>query len=77
MTPLHRLNSFMPFVILTYLTMCLVQYHARPLTHLSLGPVGAISFIKDLESDIVRAEKDRPIAFRDPTHYAIGDFVPP
>jgi hypothetical protein len=77
MTPLQRLNSFMPFVILTYLTMCLTQYHATPWTHLSPGPVGAISFVKDLEDGIVRAEKNTPLAFSDPTRYEIGDFVPP
>jgi hypothetical protein len=77
MTPLQRLNSFMPFLILTYLTMCLAQYHARPLTHLLPGPVGAISFVKNFETSIVQAEKTTPLALPDPARYAIGDFVPP
>jgi hypothetical protein len=77
MTPFQRLNSFMPFIILTYLTMCLAQYHARPWAHLSLGPVGTISFVKDFENRIVQAEKDTPLPMRDPTRYTIGDFVPP
>jgi hypothetical protein len=78
MTPLQRLNSFMPFVILTYLTMCLVQYHARPWTHhVLLRPIGAISFVKDLKDSIVQAEKNEPLPLRDPAHYEIGDFVPP
>lgn len=77
MTPLQRLNSFMPFVILTYLTMSLVQYHAQQWTHVVQGHVATISFVKELENGIVRAEKNMPIAFRDPTRYEIGDFVPP
>ncbi len=75
MTPLQRLNSFMPFAILTYLTVCLAQYHAGP--HLLPGHVGAISFVEQLENGIVQAEKTTPLHFGDPTRYEIGDFVPP
>lgn len=76
MTPLHRLNSFMPFVILTYLMMSWVQFHATPWNNFLPGRAG-VNFLKELESGISAVEKNASAAFHDPTHYEIGDFIPP
>jgi hypothetical protein len=77
MTPLHRLNSFMPLVVLTYLMMCLAQYQIKHETYVSLKFNGAISLYKDFENSITQAEEKSPIATCDRTHCEIGYFIPP
>lgn len=77
MTPLHRLNSFMPLVVLTYLMMCLAQCQMRHETHALPKFDGAISLYNDFENSIIRAEEKSPIATCDRTHCEIGNFIPP
>jgi hypothetical protein len=77
MTPLHRLNSFMPLVVLTYLMMCFAQCQMRQETHVSLKFDGAISLYKDFENSIIQAKKKSPITTCDRTHCEIGYFIPP
>jgi hypothetical protein len=77
MTPLHRLNSSMPFVILTYLTICLVQCQLRHEAHVLPDFNEAIFLYKDFKDSIIQAERKSPIATCDRTHCEIGYFIPP
>ncbi|MGO9132680.1 MAG: hypothetical protein ACLP8A_01345 [Methylovirgula sp.] len=79
MTPFQRLNNFMPFVIMFYLMMSLAQLHAMPWMRWGEDGLESVNFLKGLETDYATAWKNDRIAFPpgDPTHYSLGDFVPP
>lgn len=78
MHPLHRLNHFMPFLVMFYLMTSLLQLHSS--LNLPFGPAGnERSLIANLKSefDDFTKHSDKAFAYYDQTQYALVGYPSP
>jgi hypothetical protein len=84
MNNFERLQGVMPFAVMLYLMMTLAQMHGTQMFWRGAVSARAGGFVmarslSDFGRELGRAAAadKRVLLFRDPSHYAVGSFVPP